>query len=169
MKKAVVSVCMGAAALMAAAVDTTLASPQDSTSLLIRFQRISVSSFLGTKQTQDSFIFRDGLVIEILTGDFQPCELVRMSGTPAAVVGLKRTLAENRVGVQEGNCAIDEGIDNFSFENQLTWFGKNARQHSYKTGNQLPEVCPVSTLEIDNAVRLLLATATNRQSAHTCP
>lgn len=141
------------------------------TSLLLRHDVTAVSDFTGGSSVSERLIFNDGLVIAREVDEAGRCSLIRSSASRATVRSLQRVLAENRVAAQQGDCTIKEPIDNFLFEKQVTWFGRGQRQHTYRTGNRMGDLCPDSTSEIERAIQAVVAEAFGSpaaQIAKTC-
>lgn len=168
LRTAVIGWLVAASAFLATA--TRGAEPlPGSTSLLIRYVRTTTSTLFGTRSTGDSLIYRDGLVIERVNDGGVLCWVLRGTASPEELGNLLATLATNRIGQQQGNCQIKEPIDNFHVETQVTWFGKGNRQHRYQTSNEAASLCPAATMEIDQAIQSLLATAGKDQTSIPCP
>jgi hypothetical protein len=146
------------------------ATPPGSASVLLRVRLTEVSPSLGFSSTRESFIFRDGLVVERGSDNADRCWVTRAAGSAAMLGDLQQALAQNHVGLQAGNCQIKEPVDNFVAERTVTWFGRGARQHTYRTGNALLGPCPDETVEIDRAIRFFLANAAGAQTTFfPCP
>lgn len=147
------------------------ATPSGNASVLLRVRLTEVSEFFGFSATRESFVFRDGLVIERGADSGNSCWITREAGAADLLGDLQDALAQNHVGFQAGNCQIKETVDNFVAERTITWFGRGQRQHSYKTGNALPGgPCPDETVEIDRAIRVFLASAADAQTSFfPCP
>jgi hypothetical protein len=164
--KSLVAAITATAALLSTAA-LSAASPPAPSSLLLRY-RVTFDAIIGPTATTDSFIFRDGLVIQKGTDGLGACAVVRADAVPEKLRQLRDALARNRVATQEGDCSSeppDEGL----VEREVTWFGKGTRTHTYRTGAGLGEMCPLSTLEIDLAITALLGTVVDAQTAQTCP
>lgn len=146
------------------------ATPSGNVPVLLRIRLTEVSTFFGFSSTRESFIFRDGLIVERGSDSGNRCWVTRAAGSADMLNDLQEVLAQNHVGLQVGNCQIKEPVDNFVAERTVTWFGRGARQHSYRTGNALPDPCPAETVEIDREIRFFLANAAGAQTTFfPCP
>lgn len=146
-------------------------SPQTNTSLLLRQGVTAISDFSGGRSSSERLIFHDGLVIVREVDEGGRCYLIRSAASRATVRDLQRVLAENRVATQQGDCTIKEPIDNFLVEKLITWFGRGERQHTYRTGNRMGDLCSDSLNEIERAVQAVVAEAFGSpaaQIATTC-
>jgi hypothetical protein len=146
-------------------------SPQTNTSLLLRQSMTAVSDFTGGRSSAERLIFNDGLVIAREVDEAGRCHLIRSTASRTTVRSLQRALTANRVAAQQGDCTIKEPIDNFLVEKQVTWFGRGQRQHTYRTGNRMGDLCPDSTSAIERAIQAVVANAFGSpaaQSAMTC-
>ena len=144
--------------------------PPEATSLLIRYRSVRVDFFPEVTSTYEALIFRDGLIIERRANSVGECQVVRASALPEKLSRLNVTLRENKVGLQQGDC-ISETPGDFRTEREVSWFGRGARQHSYRHGfgDSFAGSVPPEIIRIDLAIADVLFNSTGRQTAQTCP
>ena len=157
--------CTAVAALFA----SELRAAETTPSPLIRYVRHARSTLLGSESRTDRLIFRDGLVIERLNSKDELCWVARSQALGAKLGELREALTRNRVALQEGECQIEELIDNLVVETRVTWFGKGRRQNSYRTTNS-GTPCSAGIHEIDQAIQTLFSTASRGEEVPiACP
>lgn len=156
---------IGIMALLSCASLARAQSPPTNTSLLLRQGVTAISDFTGGRSSSERLIFSDGLVIAREVDEAGRCRLIRSSASQTTVRNLQRALTRHRVAAQEGDCTIKEPIDNFLVEKQITWFGRGPRQHTYRTGNRMGDLCPEATSEIERALQAVVAEAFSSPAA----
>lgn len=127
----------------------------------------------------DSFVFRDGLVVR--DGYTSNGELIleRGQATPMARHSFSQALTRNRVGFQAGECkasffqpfSVDGACIDYSFQTGATWYGQGQRRATLFATDGTEASCTFAQAEIAGAVTEFLRNTsaqpqTQRVSGH---
>jgi hypothetical protein len=132
---------------------------QTDRSVLLSIESRSDLTFSCEGVDTETLVLQDGLVISKRIADKGEIEILRLTASSEALRRLRSALRRNRVGIAEGDCAVDFRQPNLSFTETITWVGNAGRNHTFTVTSSSVEPCPDSTGNIFNAISEFIGAA----------
>ncbi len=126
--------------------------------LWLRLEHTRHTTFTCSGTETETFIYRDGLVVQRTLAENGVATFVRAKAPARALADLGNALSANKVGTVEGDCRLDAFQPNEFFATTVTWLGKPPSKNTFSVKSE-GQACSAAENRIANALQQFVARA----------